>query len=189
MAVLALAYCMAGFGYIISATFLPVIARSTLADSIWLDLFWPIFGCGVVMGAIGASRLPANQHLHSRLVICYVVQALGIALGIVFPTILGFALGSLLLGLPFTAITYFALQEVRRVRPSNASAFTGLLTATYGVGQIVGPPLTAALVAHASSRGAGFEQALEIAASALIFGAVLLALLGRQAARAASPAH
>ncbi|MEO8014765.1 MAG: YbfB/YjiJ family MFS transporter, partial [Polaromonas sp.] len=38
MAVLTLAYSLAGFGYIITATFLPVIARAALPGSAWLDL-------------------------------------------------------------------------------------------------------------------------------------------------------
>lgn len=38
---LTLAYGLAGFGYIITATFLPVIARAALPGSPWLDLFWP----------------------------------------------------------------------------------------------------------------------------------------------------
>ncbi len=55
------------------------------------------------------------------------------------------ALASLLLGLPFTAIALFALQEARRLWPHNASALIGLLTAAYGLGHIASPPLVAAL--------------------------------------------
>ena len=46
VALLALAYGLAGFGYIITATFLPVIARQSLSGSPWLDMFWPILGAG-----------------------------------------------------------------------------------------------------------------------------------------------
>ena len=49
---LALAYGLAGFGYIITATFLPVIAREAMPGSPWLDFFWPIFGLGVIVGAL-----------------------------------------------------------------------------------------------------------------------------------------
>jgi hypothetical protein len=58
MGLLTLAYGLAGFGYIITATFLPVIARQALPGSAWLDLFWPIFGLGVILGALTASRVP-----------------------------------------------------------------------------------------------------------------------------------
>jgi hypothetical protein len=62
------------------------------------------------------------------------MQAVGVLLSVACPSLAGFALGSLLLGLPFTAITLFAMQEARRLRPHNASAFIGMLTAAYGAG-------------------------------------------------------
>src|SRR5205085_4338316 len=112
--------------------FLPVIARQALPDSHWLDLFWPLFGIGVMLGAVAASRLPARGDLRLRLAACYIVQALGVAASLVSPTLAGFALGSLLLGLPFTAISFFAMQEVRRLKPQHSTSYMGLLTAMYG---------------------------------------------------------
>jgi hypothetical protein len=172
MTVLTLAYSLAGFGYIITATFLPVIARAALPGSAWLDLFWPIFGLGVMAGAMLATRLPHGD-MRVRLGICYVVQALGILASLWSPSLAGFVVGSLLLGIPFTAITFFGVQEVRRLRPATAPGFIGLLTAAYGVGQIAGPPLVALLLRHAATTGEGFTLSLQIAASALLVGAVL----------------
>jgi hypothetical protein len=176
---LAGAYGLAGFGYIITATFLPVIARQALPSSAWLDLFWPIFGSGVILGAVVASRIRAPGDQRLRLAACYVVQALSILVGLWSPTVAGFALGSLLLGLPFTAITFFALQEVRRLRPASPSALIGLITALYGVGQIVGPPLAAALLAHGAGGTLGFAPSLQIAAGALLLGAVVFVAMAR----------
>ena len=170
MAVLTLAYSLAGFGYIITATFLPVIARAALPGSAWLDLFWPIFGLGVMAGALLATRLPHGD-MRVRLSVCYAVQALGIGASLWSPSLAGFVVGSLLLGLPFTAITFFGLQEVRRLRPATAPGFIGLLTAAYGVGQIAGPPLVALLLRHTATTAEGFTLSLQIAASALLVGA------------------
>jgi MFS family permease len=102
-ALLALAYGIAGLGYIVSATFLPVIARETLAGSRWSDVFWPLFGLGVTVGAVVASRLPASADQRVLLAICYFLQSLGIALPLVLPTEAGMAIGTAVLGLPFTA--------------------------------------------------------------------------------------
>jgi uncharacterized protein (DUF2062 family) len=179
IAALTLAYGLAGFGYIITATFLPVIARAALPGSAWLDLFWPIFGLGVMLGALLATRLPHGGDLRVRLAVCYVLQALGIAASLWSPSLAGFVIGSLLLGIPFTAITFFALQEVRRLRPATAPGFTGLLTAAYGVGQIAGPPLVALLLRNSTTTGEGFTLSLEIAAIALLIGAVLYAWMVR----------
>jgi predicted MFS family arabinose efflux permease len=176
---LALAYGLAGFGYIVTATFLPVIARSALPGSPWLDLFWPIFGVGVFTGALLSTRLRLTGDLRRFLALAFAVQALGIATSLWSPTLAGFAIGSLLLGLPFTAITYFAMQEVRRIRPAHPASLMGLLTAVYGLGQIVGPPMTAQLLRGAASQSAGFALALEIAAGALLLGCAMFTLLAK----------
>ena len=175
---LALAYGIAGFGYIVTATFLPVIARAALPGSPWLDMFWPIFGVGVITGALLSTRLNSSGDMRLLLAGAYAIQALGILVGVWRPSLGGFALGSLLLGIPFTAITFFAMQEVRRLKPpALAASFMGLLTAMYGIGQIVGPPLVAWLLKRSAdaggTTGAGFTLSLEIAASALLAGAVL----------------
>lgn len=177
---LAFGYGLAGLGYIVTATFLPVIARQALPGSPWLDFFWPLFGLGVIVGAIGASRIKGAGDMRLRLAACYAIQALGVAAGLVSPTLAGFALGSLLLGLPFTAITFFGMQEVRRIRPLHATSYMGLFTAMYGVGQIVGPPMAAWLVARSGTAAAGFDRALWIAAGVLAFGAALFVVLSRR---------
>ena len=73
-ALLALAYGMAGFGYIVSATFLPVIAREAMPGSPWLDLFWPIFGLGIVIGALLATRIRLQRDMRAAAGCSYLVQ-------------------------------------------------------------------------------------------------------------------
>ncbi|KVP60089.1 MFS transporter [Burkholderia ubonensis] len=166
-------YGMPGFGYIITATFLPVIARAALpAGSPWPDLFWPMFGAALIVGAIAAARLPA--HWDNRLLLAggCVTQALGIAAGIVRPNAAGFSLGSVLLGLPFTAITLFAMREARRLHGERAAGLMGYATASYGVGQIAGPLVAAPLVAQSGS----FTPVLWIAAASLVAGAAGFAM-------------
>jgi Uncharacterised MFS-type transporter YbfB len=181
VATLAFAYGLSGFGYIVTATFLPVIARAALpADSPWLDLFWPIFGAGVIAGALLATRVRVSGDLRLVIAVAYVVQAIAIAIGVGVPTAAGFAVGSLLLGLPFTAITYFALQEVRRLRPAHVAATTGLVTVLWSIGQAAGPPMVAALLRGASGNaGIAFTRSLAIAAAALVVGAAIFVFSSR----------
>ena len=108
------------------------------------------------------------------------MQTAGIMLGVWWPSVLWLALGSLLIGLPFTAITLFAMQEVRRVRPHGASGGTGLLTAVYGLGQIAGPPWVAVLLGCSASAAQGFALSLETAAASLVLGMLLYGWLARQ---------
>ncbi len=170
----ALTYGCSGFGYIITATFLPVIARQALPGSAWLDMFWPTFGAGVVTGALLATRVRIAGDLRLPLAACYGVQAVGVALSIWSPTLWGLALGSLLLGLPFTAVTFFTMQEARRLAPTSAPGMMGLLTGCFGIGQVVGPPLVAWMLSRGASQAAGFHASLEIATAALVLGMVIL---------------
>lgn len=161
-------YGTPGFGYIITATFLPVIARAALpAGSPWPDLFWPMFGAALIVGAIAAARLPGHWDNRLLLAAGCATQALGIGAGIVWPNALGFSVGSALLGLPFTAITLFAMREARRLHDERAAGLMGYATASYGIGQILGPLVAAPLAARFGS----FSPALWVAVAALLAGA------------------
>ena len=164
LGLMALAYGLAGFGYIITATFLPVIARQAMPGSAWIDLFWPIFGSGVVFGALLCTRIRMTGDLRLWLCGSYLVQGAGVLASVLAPNLAGFAVGSVLLGVPFTAITFFAMQEARRLRPHAVASAMGLLTVLYGMGQILGPPLAAWLLRHSTSAAQGFNLSLEIAA-------------------------
>ncbi|AVF41465.1 MFS transporter [Pandoraea apista] len=161
-------YGFAGFGYIITATFLPVIARQALPGSPWPDLFFPLLGLMVIPGAIIGARAPLAWDNRLLLAACYVMQGVGVGIGIVLPNVVGFALGSVLVGLPFTAITVYAVRECRRLRGDNANGLIGLVTASYGIGQIVGPLVAAPLVEATGS----FTAALLCATGVLVLGAI-----------------
>ncbi|MBV8272274.1 MAG: YbfB/YjiJ family MFS transporter [Cupriavidus sp.] len=166
---LTLAYGLAGFGYIITATFLPVIARQAMPGSVWADLFWPILGAGVAVGAYLVTRVGMHHDNRRMMMILYTMQAIGVSVAAVWPTVAGFALSSILVGLPFTALVSFAMREARRLWGLRASKLIGLMTAAYALGQIAGPPLATMLVV----RTGGFAASLGVAASALLLGALI----------------
>jgi hypothetical protein len=170
-------YGLAGFGYIITATFLPVIARQALPGSPWPDFFWPLFGLAIVPGALIGARAPALWDNRLLLAIAYALQAAGVVLSVLWPTISGFAVGSLLLGMPFTAITLFAVREARRLRGNAAAGLIGYATASYGVGQILGPLFAATL----AQRTGTFAVPLLVAAAALALGSLLFLVVWRNA--------
>jgi MFS family permease len=169
---LALAYGVSGFGYIVTATYLPVIARAAIPGSPLIDLFWPIFGVGVVCGALLSSRVGVAIDRRWLLAAAYVIQGAGIGLGVAWPTEVGFAVGSLMLGFPFTTLTLFALQESRRIRPQAAGSTMGLVTTVWALGQALGPPMVAAMLqASGGNTHAAFQRSLMVAATALVVGA------------------
>ncbi len=176
-------YGLAGFGYIITATFLPVIARQALPGSPWPDFFWPLFGLAVVPGALIGARAPIRWDNRLLLAAAYALQALGVLLSVAWPTIAGFMLGSLLLGVPFTAITMFAMRDARRLRGNAAAGLIGYATASYGIGQILGPLFAAPL----AQRTGSFTVPLLVAAAVLALGALLFCWVWWRARRSQGP--
>lgn len=170
---LSVAYGFAGFGYIVTATFLPVIAGHALPGSPWLGAFWPFYGIASALGAFLAARQRKARDPRLLLLLGCLCQAVGVTLPLWLPTSLGFMAGSFLAGLPFTALTFFIVQEMRRLRPLDAPRFVGFATALYGIGQIAGPPLARTLLTWAGDEQAGLLQALLIAGSGLILAAAL----------------
>ena len=56
---------------------------------------------------------------------------------------------------------------------SPERCFPGLITAAYGLGQIVGPPVVAYMLAHSADTQTGFAYGLGVAALALVLGVLL----------------
>ncbi|WP_176084746.1 YbfB/YjiJ family MFS transporter [Martelella sp. HB161492] len=179
MTLFSIAYGLAGFGYIVTATFLPVIARATLppAASSWLDLFWPAFGLAAVTGSLIVVRTDWLRDPRLALTFCYVIEALGVFGAMVVPTVSGFFVSSILAGLPFNAINFYTMREVTRLRPHHAARYMGMLTALFSIGQIAGPPLVDAILGFSPTQQAGFATSLGIAAAALLTGAAIFLFL------------
>jgi MFS family permease len=181
---LVLAYGLAGFGYIITATFLPVIARHALPGTGWADLFWPILGVAATFGAWLVMHVGMHHDNRRMMLFLYVMQAAGVAVAVVWPTVTGFLVSSLLVGLPFTSLVSFAMREARRLWGVNAAKLIGLMTTAYAIGQIAGPPLATALV-HTTG---GFGASLGAAAAALLVGALICMWMWRDGPKGDSAA-
>ena len=166
-------YGLAGLGYIITATFLPVMAKNALPTSIWSALFWPILGVSIAIGSAATAKVPMHSDNRLMMMWCYLMQAVGVVCVIVLPNIAGFILSSIFVGLPFSAIVLFAMRDARRLKGDAASSLMGLLTAIYGIGQISGPPIATYLVTLTGS----FTPSLLVAAGALLLGAILFAVM------------
>lgn len=173
----ALAYGIAGFGCIITATYLPLIARSDLPPSVWLDLFWPIYGVAAAAGSALVTRIHRIAHPRTLLAACYFMQGAGVVATIFRPTLAGFILGSIIAGLPFTAINYLAMEEARRMRPQRAARFIGLLTAAFAIGQLLGPMVVSRIARWVPDLRQAFDLSLGLAGGALAFGGLTYLVL------------
>jgi hypothetical protein len=171
---LVLAYGAMGFGYILPATFLPVLARAVVDDPRVFGLAWPVFG-----GTAALSMFVAGWSLRhgSRLQVWSVSQCL-MAVGVLLPSVSrsgwAIAASALLVGGTFMVITLAGVQEIRAFAPAHGTALVARMTAAFALGQIAGPVLSALLVLWPPVREQGLALALQAGAVALFASGVWL---------------
>ncbi|WP_340621246.1 YbfB/YjiJ family MFS transporter [Xenorhabdus siamensis] len=136
-------YSLAGFGYILPATFLSQMAAERFPGSLFAQFVWPIFGGASVIGIVLGILLSHVSTAQVRLTITLWLQALGILIAEVIPGISGLVIGALLIGGGFMCVVQLALLYGRELAPNHTHYMAGLLTTGYAVGQLVGPMLSA----------------------------------------------
>jgi len=170
---LVVCYGAFGFGYIIPATFLPVMAKQVIRNPVVFGWSWPVFGVAAALSAVALAVLPpmTNRRAWST---GHLVMALGIMLPVVRPGIVTVMLAALAVGGTFMIITMVGLQEARETGGPHGTRLMAAITAAFGLGQILGPVLVSAFAGYRH----GLPAALSVAASALAVSAYLLSRSG-----------
>lgn len=136
-------YSLAGFGYILPATFLSQMAAQRFPASAFGQWVWPVFGAasvgGIVLGILTRHRLSAGR----RLALTLWAQGVGVLLMISLPGIGSLIIGALLTGGGFLSVVQLTLECSRRQAPDHLRYMAGLLTCGYALGQLAGPMLSA----------------------------------------------
>jgi predicted MFS family arabinose efflux permease len=164
---LTLCYGAFGFGYIIPATFLPVMARQVIADPAVFGLAWPLFGAAAIASTLlvsGVRRFVTNRRLWMA---SQLVMALGVAVPVIRPGITATMLAALCVGGTFMVVTMVGMQEARDVAGPRATGLMAAMTSAFALGQIVGPIIASRL--HGADGS--FSAVLLVACGALVAGA------------------
>jgi len=158
------AYFLEAVGYIVTGTFLVAIVNRTPGREVTGATVWIVVGLAAVPAAVLWTATAARLGLTRALALAYGAQACGILLPILGGVGADYA-SAILFGGTFIGITALTLTLAGQLAPPDRTAeLIGLLTAAYGVGQIIGPVFAASL----ASRAHSFTPAL-IAASAIVF--------------------
>ena len=163
-------YGLYGFGYIVPATFLPVMAKNAVPDPAIFGWAWPIFGLAALCSTLAAGRLSRRWSYRRIWAGSHVLMAAGVLIPALRPGIAGIALSALCVGGTFVVMTLVGMQEARRVAPARSASLMAAMTAAFAVGQIFGP----VLVGFASSGPRGLDLVLVAAAVALVLSAAAL---------------
>ncbi len=177
------AYFCAGFGYVVSATFIVAI----------VDHLPGLAGQGtLVFLAIGLAAAPAciNWDLIARrtgdlnaLILAAVLQIVGILLPVVVGGLFAAIFGALLFGGTFIGMVSLVLTMAGRYYPTRPAKMMGKMTLSYGVAQIIGPLIVGGLATRLGSYASG----LYVAAGVMAVGTLLLVALKWVEKRDAAP--
>jgi len=159
-------YGLAGLGYIITATYLPLLIHGALHDVNPLHI-WAMFGLAAVPSCFlwhaVHERLGTRRAMQWNLV----VQAVGVALPAINHSAAAYLASAVLVGGTFVGTVTIAVPAARHAAHLVRFNLVAAMTAAYGVGQIAGPLMASALMSH----GGSFNGAMEIASAALLIAA------------------
>jgi hypothetical protein len=167
---LVLCYGAAGFGYIIPATFLPVMAKLAIADPALFGWSWPVFGVAALASTLAAAARPPAVGIRSLWITCHFIMALGVVLPLAMPGLAGILLSALLVGGTFVVITMSAMQEARVAGGAHAQRLMAAMTAAFALAQIAGPLVVSMLL----GAGGSFSWALLLAGALLTVSGYVL---------------
>ena len=177
---LSASYVLAGFGYITSATFLPVMATQRLTTQSYAGLLiWLVVGIFAMLsnpiwGAL-AKRIGETKTLMGLTLL----QAFGMCLPIWSDGAIGLYGNAVILGLTFVGMVSMTLNLIKNINPAYSNLLIGLATLAYAIGQFMGPLVTVAL----AGKHDNFNAGLLVAASGLLIGLVLVFFFQRQTQR------
>lgn len=172
---LAAAYGLAGFGYIVNATFLPLMLRGQAGTASAALDGWLVVGLAALPATLFWVRLSFRWGVYPALISATLIQAMGVALPVLMDGVAAAMAGAALLGATFMGIAGLSQWLARVPDPRVTARRIGLITACYGVGQVFGP----LLVALRGPAG-GFAVPVLAASAALLCSAVLLELSRRR---------
>ncbi len=167
------AYFCAGFGYVISATFIVAI----------VDKLPGLQGQGALAFlAIGLAAAPAciNWDVIARYIgelnalsLAALLQIVGIVLPVAVGGLIPTLFGALLFGGTFIGMVSLVLTMAGRFYPTRPAKMMGKMTLSYGAAQIIGP----AIVGWLATRLGNYSIGLYLAGGVMVVGTVLLAIL------------
>jgi predicted MFS family arabinose efflux permease len=169
MGAMAVAYGLFGFGYVITTTFLVAIVRLTAEIRVLEPWIWILFGLAAIPSVAIWARLGERIGAMNAFAVACLIEAVGVAASVEWVTITGVCVSALLLGGTFMGLTALGFIAARTLSAGNPHRAFGRMTASFGIGQMIGPTLAGFL----SERLGDFRVASLIAAGALIAAAAL----------------
>jgi predicted MFS family arabinose efflux permease len=169
-----LAYFCAGYGYVVSSTFIVDIVEGVEGLQGNGGLAFIVVGFAATPAVIIWDRIARKTGYLKALFVAYTLQIVGIILPAIDNSLPTIMFSVLLFGGTFIACVSLVLTMAGKFYPSNPAKFMGTMTLAYSIAQIMAPVFTGYL---AETFG-NYNLGLYFSAGVMLIGsAVLLALL------------
>ena len=173
MMLLFAAYFCAGFGYVISATFLVAIVDHQEALSGSGALVWLVTGLAAAPACVIWDRIARITGELKALFLAFGINIIGIIIPALSHSLAGVLISGVLFGATFIGIVSLMLTMVGKFYPTKPAKPMGKLTLSYGVAQIIAPAMSG-MIAEATGN---YSMPLILAAVIMGIGMVLLLVL------------
>ena len=145
--VLALAYFTEGVGMVVQATFLPDIVNSLPGLEGFGGYAWLAVGLAGIPSCIIWMRLAHKYNSIDIMMVAMALQVVGILIPIFSANIYLNLISGILFGATFIGLVSLFMNYGGQLAGKNPVFIMGLITAAYGVGQVVAPLYCVALIA------------------------------------------
>ena len=173
MLLLYVAYFCAGFGYVITATFLVAIVDNQPALQGNGNLVWLLTGLAAAPACFIWDRIARKTGELKALLIAYGINIVGIIIPVIDNSLMGVVISGILFGATFIGIVSLMLTMVGKFFPTKPAKLMGKLTLSYGVAQIIAPAMSG-MMAEATGN---YNMPLILAATIMAVGMGLIAIL------------
>ncbi len=173
MIILFTSYFCAGFGYVISATFLVVIVEAEPALNGYGEPAWLVVGLAAAPACFIWDRIARKTGELKALAYAFALQIVGIILPTFDPSLMVVMFSAALYGGTFIGIVSLMLTMIGKFYPTKPAKPMGKLTLSYGVAQIAAPALAGTL---AETSGT-YNGSLYLAAIIMAIGLILVLYL------------
>jgi MFS family permease len=170
LALFAAAYFCEGVGYVISATFLVSILQKQTTIPHLGDYAWLIVGLSMAPSCWLWTKLAQRRGEFPALIAAYLVQSVGIILPVLSHSTGATIVGAILFGGTVIGIVSMVLIYGGRMAGSRPTTIMGLLTACFGVAQVLAPAYAGWLAEHQGH----FDTSLMLASAVTVCGAGLM---------------
>lgn len=164
------AYGLEGLGYIVTGTFIVAITEKASIFPHQPTLVWMAVGVAAMPSCLFWAALAKKWGFVKSLVSAMALQAVGIALPVLWNSAISFIISAILFGATFMGITTLATTLARQMRPIDGGRTIGYLTAIYAIGQMIGPAIAGVVSTYTQS----YDGPLMGAAAAVFIGAIML---------------